>query len=270
MASIDTNTKERPSDIYIFSDQDSDPLKTDINPAHFEGFLLELAESCERSGKFLDFQQQGIVLSGHRIVVDTVAAVPFVQGLYGDAPKYSAGDACPPTAQRLAAYDAARARNGLAAVTPITAMPGGVTNIVVNPYLIKQQDLAFGDSIAACFAPDHSAWINTLRGRVGMGGARLRPVRRGLGGRAPPAGGGGDEDGAVGVAALGRALDGGGAGFLHRVVAPAAGRVRRARVRSPPPRPRGLHWRAARGARAAAAERRQRPARHRWAAGHAP
>ena len=60
MAAIDTNSKERPSDIYIFSDQDSDPLKTDINPAHFEGFLLELADACERSGKFLDFQQQGM------------------------------------------------------------------------------------------------------------------------------------------------------------------------------------------------------------------
>ena len=54
-AKIDTNSKERPSDIYIFSDQDSDPLKTDINPAHFDGFLLELAEGlrqCQGDGAY--------------------------------------------------------------------------------------------------------------------------------------------------------------------------------------------------------------------------
>ena len=92
-----------------------------------EGFLLELADACERSGKFPDFQQQGIVLSGHRIVVDSVAAVPFVQGLYADAPTYGAGDACPPTVQRIAAYDASRTLKtdlkGQSAITPITAMP---------------------------------------------------------------------------------------------------------------------------------------------------
>ena len=63
----------------IFTDIDLEPIITDTNPAHFDGFLYEIADFCQRTGKFLPLLTQGVATRGHRTVVDSPAAVPFVQ-----------------------------------------------------------------------------------------------------------------------------------------------------------------------------------------------
>ena len=86
---------------FSFTDIDLDPITCDTNPAHFDGFLYEIADYCKRTGKFLPLLQQGVTIRGHKTIVDSPAAVPFIQGGVTRAKDYDAFDPCPPTSQRL-------------------------------------------------------------------------------------------------------------------------------------------------------------------------
>ena len=70
----DSNASNKEKEI-IFTDIDLDPITCDINPAHFDGFLYEIADFCTRTGKFLPLLKQGITIRGHKTVVDSPAAL---------------------------------------------------------------------------------------------------------------------------------------------------------------------------------------------------
>ena len=38
---------------FLFTDIDLEPIICGINAAHFDGFLYEIADFCQRTGKFL-------------------------------------------------------------------------------------------------------------------------------------------------------------------------------------------------------------------------
>ena len=72
----------------VFLDIDLNPITCDDNPAHFDGLLLEVAAFCQRTGKFLPLLEQGVSIRGHRTVIDSPAAVPFVKGGVAGARMY--------------------------------------------------------------------------------------------------------------------------------------------------------------------------------------
>ena len=49
---MDTDTDASNKEIF-FTDIDLEPITCDINAAHFDGFLYEIADFCQRTGKFL-------------------------------------------------------------------------------------------------------------------------------------------------------------------------------------------------------------------------
>ena len=113
MSSNDHNiSKEHASDTFVFTNSDREPVTCDKNPAHFDGFVLELSDCIERTGEFLAFTQQGVVINGHRTITDSIANIPFILGSVPNAIAYGSGNPCPPTAQRVASHNAAAAAAG--------------------------------------------------------------------------------------------------------------------------------------------------------------
>ena len=82
------------SKLTVITDQDHHPVTVDHNPAHFDGFLAEIADFARRSGKFLELLEHGITFRGAKTVVDSVSAIPFIQGKVTGAKFYSAYDPC--------------------------------------------------------------------------------------------------------------------------------------------------------------------------------
>ena len=94
------DTEKEAIEAAVLTDIDGNPITCDKNPAHFDGFLTEVAAYIGRTGKWLPLVEQGVSIRGHRTVVDSPAAVPFVQGSIAGARVYSPDDPCPPTAAR--------------------------------------------------------------------------------------------------------------------------------------------------------------------------
>ena len=103
------DTEKEAIEAAVLTDIDGNPITCDKNPAHFDGFLTEVAAYIGRTGKWLPLVEQGVSIRGHRTVVDSPAAVPFVQGSIAGARVYSPDDPCPPTAARVADHKAAAA-----------------------------------------------------------------------------------------------------------------------------------------------------------------
>ena len=51
MSIAGNDSKEQASDTYIFVNTDNEPIVTDKNPAHFDGFIEEIADCCTRTGQ---------------------------------------------------------------------------------------------------------------------------------------------------------------------------------------------------------------------------
>ena len=184
------DTEKEAIEAAVLTDIDGNPITCDKNPAHFDGFLTEVAAYIGRTGKWLPLVEQGVSIRGHRTVVDSPAAVPFVQGSIAGARVYSPDDPCPPTAARVADHNAAAAAAGTPGIAPRT---GGmaIPDFTVNEYVVKQDDLSLGNAIASCFV-GYSDFINRLRETPRHGrprhdldaqgpGRRRRPRREGPG-----------------------------------------------------------------------------------------
>ena len=156
---------------FVFTDIEGNPITTDKNPAHFDGLLFEIAECARRTGKFLPLLEQGVTMRGYKTIVESAASVPFVQGMVTNAIAYDAENPCPPTATRVADHNAAMLSAGTPTITALRALPSSGSDFVINSYIVNQDDLAGGESLAACF--EDSDWINRLRNGHGRG---LRPM----------------------------------------------------------------------------------------------
>ena len=73
MSTAGNDSKEQTSDTYIFVNTDNEPIITDKNPAHFDGLIDEIADCCTRTGQYLQFLKQGVVIMGHRTITDSPA-----------------------------------------------------------------------------------------------------------------------------------------------------------------------------------------------------
>jgi hypothetical protein len=84
---------------------------TDDNDAHIEGLLHEVGKFYKRTGRFQSFfKQRATVLSNGKLAVDSLECVSFIANKIKDG--YSFENPCPPTAERVTAYDVARRTTG--------------------------------------------------------------------------------------------------------------------------------------------------------------
>ena len=172
MASIVSESGIKEADKITFTDIDLNPITVDNNPAHFDGFIYSISEFCQRTGKFLPLVTHGVVVRGHKTVVDSPAAVPFIQNRIANARLYDAENPCPPTSKRLSDHNAHMTALGSPVVTGSTTMPTSNPDIVQNEFVITAEDLEFGNAIALCFV-GHADFVNRLRTEHGMGGREL-------------------------------------------------------------------------------------------------
>jgi hypothetical protein len=96
------------------------PVTSDGNPiiwtddkydAHIEGLLHEVGKFYKRTGRFQTFfKQRATVLSNGKLAVDSLECVSFIANKIKDG--YSFENPCPPTAERVTAYDVARRTTG--------------------------------------------------------------------------------------------------------------------------------------------------------------
>ena len=92
----------------VIIDHLGNPLSVDKNPAHFEGFLLEVEQFIARTGHFQPLlENRAVCTSAGKTVVDSVSAVPFVENSVAGAKVYDLFDPCPSTAARITAYNVA-------------------------------------------------------------------------------------------------------------------------------------------------------------------
>ena len=97
----DSDLSNAAGKLTVITDLESNPVTVDHNPAHFDGFLHEIAEWSQRTGKFLELLEHGITFRSSKTVVDSPAAIPFFQGKVTNAKTYSADDPCPPTSRLI-------------------------------------------------------------------------------------------------------------------------------------------------------------------------
>ena len=118
--SDDSDSSNATRKLTVITDLESNPVTVDHNPAHFDGFLNEIAEWSQRTGKFLELLEHGITFRGSKTVVDSPAAIPFLQGKVTNAKTYGADDPCPPTEQRIKDHNAAATASGTPSIVPYT------------------------------------------------------------------------------------------------------------------------------------------------------
>ena len=181
--SANDNTDQK--DNFVFTDIDRNPITCDNNPARFDGLLLEIANCCKRTGKFLELQEQGVAIRGHRTIIDSPSAVPFIQGRLTAVRVYGPEDPCPPTNQRIAEHNARMTNLGSPTVVPLTRLLSS-SEYTVNAHIVRQEDTAFGEAIASCFA-GHADYIARARDEAGMGGRDLIAHLKMLARQASPA-----------------------------------------------------------------------------------
>ena len=181
--SASDNTDQK--DSFVFTDIDKNPITCDNNPARFDGLLLEIANCCKRTGKFLELQEQGVAIRGHRTIIDSPSAVPFIQGRLTAARVYGPEDPCPPTDKRIAEHNARMTTLGSPTIVPLTRLLSS-SEYTVNAHIVRQEDTAFGEAIAACFV-GHADYISRARDEAGMGGRDLIEHLKMLARQASPA-----------------------------------------------------------------------------------
>ena len=168
MASIVSESGNKEADKFTFTDIDLNPITVDNNPAHFDGFIYSISEYCQRTGKFLPLVTHGVVVRGHKTVVDSPSAVPFIQNRIANARRYDAEDPCPPTSKRLSDHNTHMTALGSPTVTGSTTMPTSNPDIVQNEFVITAEDLEFGNAIALCCV-GHADFVNRMHTEYGIG-----------------------------------------------------------------------------------------------------
>ena len=159
----DNSLSSQPDKLTVITDSDGIPVKVDNNPAHFDGFVQEIADFARRTGLFLPYFEQGIAMRGSKTITDSAASVPFLLGMVTNAKMYSARDPCPPTAKRVSDHNDAMVASSSPLITPLMRVPATSTDIIVNQYLVQKEGLDLGNSIAACF--EDAKYIRRIRKR---------------------------------------------------------------------------------------------------------
>ena len=89
---------------------DGTAIEWNGNPAHLFGILHDTDKFYKRTGHFQPYiRQRAVVTTGGKTIVSSVKDIPFVQGLATDpvdVRNRNLTNLCPPTAKRIAEYDA--------------------------------------------------------------------------------------------------------------------------------------------------------------------
>ena len=166
----DSDLSNAAGKLTVITDLESNPVTVDHNPAHFDGFLHEIAEWSQRTGKFLELLEHGITFRGSKTVVDSPAAIPFFQGKVTNAKTYSADDPCPPTEQRIRDHNDAATSLGTPQIVPYTRDPDDSNIIVLTRSLSVPTT-----SPSVPRSPTVSKTLTTSTGFVTSAGGALEP-----------------------------------------------------------------------------------------------
>eukprot|EP00966_Prymnesium_polylepis_P156870 3624814-Prymnesium_polylepis.1 len=161
-------------------DIDGDPIRwpQGSNPAYLEGILFEVGEYYTRTNAFVALIEEGAVqLPSGKMAVDTVSGISFVAGLVSDPEPYTFLNPCPPTPARIATYDAARDRAGLAKFTAPASVPDDVaSSYMVAKYAVKKEDNDLMNSLL-CVVVDTDVKQRLLAACGGSGRALIELLK---------------------------------------------------------------------------------------------
>ena len=116
-----------------------------------EGALEEFRIWANRTGNFIPFlENRAVSLSNGKIAVESLQCVPFIlDKVPGAKQDYDWETPCPPIAQRISDYDAARVVASEAPYTAITEMPEEAKGqFIVNKYAIQEHARSLVNSLA--------------------------------------------------------------------------------------------------------------------------
>ena len=137
---------------HVPTDTDGIPIKWDGNPAYLEGALYEASEFYKRTGLFEALIADGAVaLSNGKLAVDSLQAISLVSGVVTSPITHDFFNPCPPTPERIIAFDAA----ATAASSPKYAAPsGGIpaeisSTFITARYTVIKEDRAFYASLSS-------------------------------------------------------------------------------------------------------------------------
>ena len=117
--------------------------------AEIEGAIHEFEEWSKRTGSFRTFfRHHAVVLANGKIAVDSLSAVPFIEGTAIDP--YDASTPCPPSVERLTEYNSRLTRFDPKHVD-LTAPGKAPETIVVSPELVENEDAALLESLTLVF-----------------------------------------------------------------------------------------------------------------------
>ena len=135
------------------------------NPAHLEGVLHELSKFISRDGYFIPLlTDRAVLMSNGKMAVDSVQASLFLSEEVASPAAYSFDNPCPPTEQRITAYDqnAQRARPATPTFIRIQTLPAQ-SNIIVNSFVVDSADRKlFGAIIQIITDSDKRARLEDL------------------------------------------------------------------------------------------------------------
>jgi hypothetical protein len=140
------------NNILVPTDTDKEPIIWTGNDAHIEGTLLDVGRYYERVGLFQPlFENRAVLLSNGKLAVETVQAVPFVNGTFSDPRSFD--DPCPPTVERVAEHRTRTLAASLAYVAPpATLTPDAASQYSVSKYAVAQEDSRLLHSLSFVFS----------------------------------------------------------------------------------------------------------------------
>ena len=147
--STDTlNTNTAKSDILVPKYTNGDVIKWEGNNAHIEGVLYEVKQYCLRKKLFQPLlEHNAVLLSNGKLAVDSIQAYNFISGVAQDPRDFD--DPCPPTARRIAQYDARMTAAGSKTFTNIATMPPGFSDgFVISKYAVEAEDARLHDLLS--------------------------------------------------------------------------------------------------------------------------
>jgi len=148
-----TTINSEHSNIPVPTDLQGNPITDEDNPAYLDGALFETKEWLKRTRKHKSFFEHRAVRVGHRTVVESKEAVPFISGLAPEPEFYSVDNPCPPTKAKIKAFDdeaaiASSPKFDEIKKTYKDAIADAIPEYTFNPMVIADEDSLICDEIS--------------------------------------------------------------------------------------------------------------------------
>ena len=140
------------SDIYVPTTTDGTPIRwIGDNDATIDGTLYEVGRFYKRSGLFQSyFRHHAVALSNGKLAIDSINSVYFISGKINDGHDFD--NPCPPTVERLAAYNAEATAAGTPTAKPLKKIPDEyIHSTVIAEHTVEAEGAKVLRSLAHVF-----------------------------------------------------------------------------------------------------------------------